>query len=180
MKSQILKLSIFLILWPFLLVSCEQPLSLPIESQQLGCYFQYEYINHAWGYNHKGFTITPSGKVYAFDKATPWTFAKDNVISASALDSNIVASVKVDTLISTSDLARFQHLAFLAMYGKTSAPEQRGADMGAQICKIIVPGTGKPDYYTEIILSQTGDIEYHNLLQEASLIKDWLSGISLP
>ncbi len=181
MKNQIFKISVFLILSPWLLICCQDPVSVPIEAKQTNCYFQFEYINHAWGFSHGGFTITPSGKVYTFDKTTPWTFAVNSLLSFAALDSNINASVKRDTLIGSSDLAHYQTLAFIATSGVMSSPVLHGADMGAHLCKIIVPDPGgKPGVYREFILLQTGDTEFHNLTPEAALISDWLLGIRLP
>lgn len=180
MLNKILKAGILLLLTPWLLVACQVPMSNIIEPQQVDCYFQYEYVNHAWGFNHGGFTITPAGEVYTFDKTTPWTFADNNLIPISAFKNNISASAKRDTLISHSEVVHYQQLAFIAIIGKMSTPEQQGADMGGLVCKIIVPDTTSTNNYREIILSQTGDIEFHNLSPEAGLIKDWLAKIRLP
>ena len=49
----------------------------------------------------------------------------------------------------------------------------RGADMGANICKIIVPDS--INSYREVILSHSGDVEFHNLATEASVIAAWLT-----
>jgi len=165
------------ILISLLWVSCNEPL---IELKKVDCYFQYEYLNHAWGYSHGGFTITPTGEVYVFDKTTPWVFAKDNILSSASMMANLQSSVKRDTLIHESDLEYFQQLAYIAKSGVTSPPVLRGADMGAILCKIIIPDPADPTNYREIILRQTGDTEYHNLTHEAGVISDWLVKIHLP
>jgi len=147
-----------------------------MEVKQIDCYFQYEYVNYAWGFNHRGFTITPAGEVYLFDKTTPWIFAENNELPFSTLLKNISASVKKDTLISQKDMELLQQYAAYASVGKMSTPVVQGADIGALVCKIIVPDpTNPPNNYREVILTQTGDVETHNLSADASVIADWLS-----
>lgn len=153
--------------------SCNEKLP---EIKQEGCYFQYEYVNYAWGFSHSGFTITPSGEVYTFDKNTIWVFAQKDRLSISDLQKNIAASVKVDTLIIKSDIDRYQQLALSAMSGTLSKAVSQGADMGGISCKIIVPDSSDPqNSYREVLLTVSGDFEQHNLAPEAAVIADWLS-----
>ena len=44
-----------LMLFQLVLVSCNDTL---LEEKQVACYFQYEYVNYAWGFGHSGFTGT--------------------------------------------------------------------------------------------------------------------------
>lgn len=171
-----LNISIFLILLS--VGSCQQ---VQVDQNKIDCYFQFEYVNHAWGFNHSGFYITPAGEMYTYDKTTPWIFAENNQIKRSDLLTNIGVSVKLDTLIGSVDLAHYQYLALIALDGKMSDLQMRGADMGVHLCKIIVPDSGgSPNDYREIILSQTGDTETHNLTPEAFMITEWLVGIHTP
>lgn len=169
---------LLLFLGQLLLISCNEKL---YESKQaVNCYFQYEYVNYAWGFNHSGFTITPAGEVFSFDKTTPWVFAENNKISLSALKSNIGASVKRDTLISETEIEHYQQLAISAATGKLSNPISRGADMGEIICKIIVPDTSDlQGEYREVILTETGDFDQHNLSPEAPVIAAWIKQIGV-
>jgi len=174
MSHKIFNICILLFFTSLLLGSClTAPYEIPLS--KVDCYFQYEYINHAWGFNHFGFTITPSGEMYTFDKTTPWVFAENNQLSLTVLRNNIKASVKKDTLIGFKDMDNLEHLALLAMAGKMSDPVLQGADMGLTICKILVPDpSNPPNGYREVILSQTGDIEFHNLAPQAAVIAAWL------
>ena len=177
MLPKMRKTWIMLFLTPLFAVSCLESQYEVIVSRA-DCYFQYEYVNYAWGFNHYGFTITPTGEMYTFDKTTPWVFAENNQLSLAALRNNIKASVKKDTLIGFTELDYSQHLVLLAMAGKMSDTIRRGADMGETICKIIVPDpTYHPAGYREVILSQTGDTEFHNLAPQAALLAAWLTGI---
>ncbi|HEY3390824.1 MAG TPA: hypothetical protein VGK38_14700, partial [Prolixibacteraceae bacterium] len=128
---------------------------------------------YAWGYNHSGFTITPEGEVFSFDKSTPWVFAENDKLSLSDLRKNIASSTKVDTLISSAEVEHYQQLANSAMSGKLTDPAMHGADMGERICKIIVPDP--VNGYREIILTENGDFERHNLSPEAAVIASWLT-----
>jgi hypothetical protein len=61
-----------------------------------------------------------------------------------------------------------------------SEPVQRGADMGAIICKIIIPEPSDPkNIWHEVILAKTGDIEQHNLAPEATVIAQWLTNLPI-
>jgi len=93
---------------------------------------------------------------------------------------NISLSVKVDTLISKTDLQSYLTLAAIAKSGAISTPVSRGADMGAMVCKVFAPNESDPlKVYDEIILTQTGDWEKHNLKSEAAVIADWLKNLHL-
>jgi len=171
------KLSIILIMLPLLFVSCDEK---QLNETLVGCYFQYEYVNYAWGFSHSGFTITPDGEVFSFDKSTPWAFADNNKLTLLDLRKNIAASVKVDTLITKTDIEHYTQLAFLAMSGKLSDTVSRGADMGERICKIIVPDASDlQNGYREIILTEDGDFERHNLSPDAVTIAEWLSKLRI-
>lgn len=171
------KIYILLFLIPLLLVSCVEK---QLDVKVAGCYFQYEYVNHAWGFNHGGFTISPSGEVFSFDKTTPWVFAVNGKILSAELKKNLEASVKVDTLIKSTDIDYYQHLASYAMSGKLSDHVMHGADMGERICKIIIPDSIDPQgSYLEVILTEDGDFEFHNLSPEAAVIAEWLTKIHL-
>lgn len=169
---------LFLFLVPIFLTSCTEKM---YEMTQEGCFFQYEYVNYAWGFSHSGFTITPSGEVYTFDKNTAWVFAQKDRLSMADLKKNIAASVKADTLIAKTDIDRYQQLALSAMSGTLSTAVSQGADMGGFICKIIVPDSSDPqNTYREVILTESGDFEQHNLAPEATIIAGWLIKLQLP
>jgi len=157
---------------PLLFVSCitEQLEESPVEG-----YFQVEYINYAWAYNHSGFTVTPQGEILSFDKTTTWTFAENGVILTDSLNKNLDASVKLDTLIGQGEMEIYKKLAVDAVSGKLSEPIQVGADMGACLWKIIIPEKENALHYREILLNQTGDFEKHNLAPEAEIITAWLT-----
>jgi hypothetical protein len=166
---------LILFLLQLLMLSCIE--KLPESNQVVDCYFQYEYINHAWGFSHSGFTVTPSGEVFSFDKSTPWVFAEKEKLSSADLKKNIEASLKIDTLVSKADIDRYQELAFYAVSGKLSEPVMRGADMGELICKIIIPDTSDPTgRYREVLLTENGDFDQYNLSPEAAVIAAWITG----
>jgi len=170
MNQKIIKIAILLFFSNLLAWSCHDPL---IEVKSGSYYFQYEYINHAWGFNHFGFIITPAGEMYTYNSKTPWAFSENGLLSADSLRNNLKASLKKDTTINTTEMESYQRLATSVISGKISEHLIRGADMGANICKIIVPDS--INSYREVILSHSGDVEFHNLATEASVIAAWLT-----
>ena len=169
------KIIAFLLLLPFFQASCEKE---QIENSPVDGYFQFEYVNYAWGFNHSGFTITPKGEVFSFSKTTPWIFAENEVISFESFQKNLAASFKIDTIISNTELDLYKKLAASALSGNLSDSLQVGADMGATICKMIIPDNDNKSNYREYILTQTGDWEKHNLAPEAATIANWLTKLN--
>ena len=146
----------------------------------VNCYFQYEYVNYAWGFQHSGFTITPEGEVYSFSKSTPWVFPKEGKLSMADLKKNIAASVKVDTIINNSDLEYYKKLASAASLGNLSLPVSQGADMGSHECSVLIPDpNGTESSYLKVVLSENGDVEQHNLAPEAAVIAAWLENLGI-
>ncbi len=143
------------------------------------CYFQYEYVNYAWGYQHSGFTITPAGEVYTFNRLTPWVFSKDSKISTADIRKNIVASVKMDTLISNSDISHYVKLALSASNGGLSQPVMQGADGGSYGCSVFIPEQDNTGSYRQVILTESGDWEQHNLAPEAAVLARWLTNLRI-
>ena len=170
----------FLVLVSLMTSSCTDKLTDNTGSTDRNYYFQYEYSNYAWGSNHSGFTVTPSGEVYKFNTTTSWVFAQNGKISSTDLLKNISLSIKADMLISKTEMQSYFALASIAKTGALSTPVSRGADMGAMVCKVFVPNDSDPQkVYDELILSQTGDSEMHNLKQEAAVLADWLTSLHL-
>lgn len=167
------RIAVLIILLQVFLASCDEN---HLDEIQSGCYFQYEYVNYAWGFSHAGFTITSEGEVFSFDESTPWVFAENGKLSLSALRKNIKASVQVDTLIGVTEMEHSNQLAISAISGKLTEPVSGGADMGLRICKIIIPDTTDPlNGYREVILTENGDFERHNPSPEAAVIASWLT-----
>ena len=78
-------------------------------------------------------------------------------------------------MISNTDMLNYQRHASYTIEGKVSEMVMRGADMGARICKIIIPDSANPlKSYHEIILTHRGDTEFQNLTPKAAVIAAWL------
>lgn len=143
------------------------------------CYFQYEYVNYALGYQHSGFTITPAGEVYTFNRLTPWVFSTETKISSADLKKNIALSVKADTLIAISDIIYYMKLALPASDGGLSQPVSQGADMGSLGCSVFIPEQDNTGSYRQVILNESGDWEQHNLAPEAGVLTQWLTNLRI-
>ena len=142
-------------------------------------YFQFEFIKYENEFNHHGFTVAPRGEIYSFDKRTPWTFAENNIIHKESLLGNLTASSLIGTHIKPEELEVYFKLVSNVVGEKLSEPVNNGDGNGAVIRKIIIPDKENPSIYREYLLSQTGDIEKHNLAPAAEIISEWLNKIWL-
>ena len=161
----------------FLLGSCEKS-DLQIKPNQVA-YFEYEYINYAWGYQHAGWIIDNSGKVLGYNLPDAWTFPDSaGFISETDLEMNLSQTDTVyNHQISTLELDQQINLIPGAAKGKLSEKKSIMADAGGwgYWCYIW---DNERDKYKKVLLDQKGDLEQTNLSAEAHILVSWLKQVS--
>ncbi len=156
--------------------ACEQ-IATKISLDQVA-FFEYEYINHAWGYQHGGWIIDNSGEVLGYSLPNEWTFPDSTgYISEADLEKNLSQS---DTIynyqIGTSELDRKIRLISGAAKGRLSEKMNVMADAGgwSYYCYIWDDSKNK---YQRILLDLKGDFEQFNMSAEALSLVIWLREI---
>lgn len=139
--------------------------------------FQFEFVNHAWGYHHRGWLIDSSGNVYCYDAPENWNFGdSEGIITESEMSSNLQATSSVCTNVSTEVLlSRFQ-LIDGASKGELSDPVNEMYDAGVSAYFGFVYDPDK-QVYTRVLLKQTGDFAISNTSREAILLYHWLNQV---
>ncbi len=142
--------------------------------------FQYEHINHAWGYQHTGLLIDSSGNVYyRYKLPENWINCDSlDIISASDMDKNILGIDSIWLKIDKKELYSKFKLVDKASGGQLSQPVHSAEDAGISVYSgfIFNPMT---DSYKKIVLKQVGDFRISNNTIEAEELYRWLELINI-
>ncbi|GAB5527154.1 MAG: hypothetical protein Roseis2KO_50260 [Roseivirga sp.] len=164
-----------------MLFSCEQsqdeaPTEQPELPAELAVLFQYEYINWAWGYQHRGWFIDNHGNRRKFDvsESGGWKNTdNDGYISKEDLTSSLAKATEVSQQIPLSVIVQHEQLIPGTVDGDLSEPENGGADMGA-FAYFCYAWDEERQLYKKQLLSVEGDWSQHNTSQEAVALTKWL------
>ncbi len=170
------KLNLFVFILPFLLsASCVHE-GIATAPDQMTIYFQFEYVNHAWTYQHQGFIIDQAGNVYDYDQPENWVWPEDNKINRQNFESNLAQAEVRLSLLDESDLRTMEIMALQARHGELTEPNYVMADAGAEIYAIYVAEKDSPTL-TKYLLQQRGDLYQKNTSPASDHLTEWLIGI---
>jgi hypothetical protein len=140
--------------------------------------FQYEYINHASGYNHEGFFIDDEGNIMTYKNPEGWNFRdQNNNFTEARLDENISRCTKSDIKISREELARFSSYIDNIALSKVTKVKNIGADAGTSvfICYDLDEDNG---VYKGSLIRMEGDLSCENLNFYSKKVTLWLKDIN--
>ncbi len=141
-------------------------------------YFQYEYINHAWGYQHYGWLVDSSGNVHCYDKPEDWILTDSlRQISGTDLNRNLLSADSVCYTLDEEVLESKIKLIEAASRGKISEPVHEMYDAGVGIYWAFIYNS-KDDVYKKILLKQAGDFRIDNSSPEARTLYEWLESVN--
>ena len=171
MKTKLFSLLIILIL-----MGCEKENEyIPNPDQEI--FFQLEYINYAWSYQHSGWMIDSSGAVRGFKLPKTWTFIDSNgFISSIDMKKNIEQMDTVFTKIEKDSLSKYVSKILNASKGKITEPKTEMFDAGSSLFSAFIYDS-KLKKYKQVIIKQTGDLFIDNLSIEANEIYNWMTNI---
>ena len=155
------------------LTGCEEKPAEGIPEEQL-VFFQYEYINHAWGYMHNGWLIDSTGSVYCYEQ--PEYYAKADsmgYVNLEDLDRMISEYDTVCYVIEPSTLRSNAELIAPAAEGELSLPDNRMADAGIRSYYAYLYDSDTQKY-KRVLLLQEGDWEIINQSAAANDLADWM------
>lgn len=141
-------------------------------------YFQFEYMNHAWGYQHYGWLVDSSGNVNCYNKPGNWIHADSFLlISKAAMESNVLATDSVCYVISEEVFKSKMHLINGASRGKVTEPVHEMYDAGVGIYSAYIYNSERK-VYKKIVLKQHGDYRIDNYAPEAKDLYKWMESIN--
>lgn len=140
-------------------------------------YFEYHFINHAWGYQDFGWLVDSEGNIRAFEHPDGYNLASHgDILSLEQLEYNLAQADSIIEEISKSELEKKQDLIPGAAEGEISDFQRHGADMGMGVfsCYKYDP---QEDAYQYVLLSASGDHQQFNRSTEAEKLVKWLKGL---
>lgn len=140
--------------------------------------FHYEYVNHAWGYQHQGWIIDSAGEVHCYKSPKNWHNCDSiGLIDESLLESNLLQTDSVCFTVEKTELTQMISLIEEASKGEKLEPQQKRYDSGVQVYKAYMLNT-VTNKYESVLLKQTGDYLIENNSQAAEELYNWLYTIN--
>ncbi|MEN8202001.1 MAG: hypothetical protein ABFS28_05345 [Bacteroidota bacterium] len=140
-------------------------------------FFEYHYINHAWGYQDHGWLIDREGTIRRFELPMDYNLGTHgDYLSLEQLEHNLGQADSVCGEIGKTVFDQKTDLIPAASEGEIEDIQWRGADMGMGIfsCYRYDPAE---DAYQYVLLSASGDYLQNNLSTEAEDLAKWLKGL---
>ena len=161
----------------FLLWACEKQEYDAPEEQPV--YFEYHYINYAWGFQENGWLIDQEGNIRSFiDPVDYRQGLKGAYLSLEDLEHNLGLTDSIIGTLDDGELEKYLHYIPAAADGKIGISRSNAADAGSSVlsCYLYNP---EMNAYQYVFLAQSGDWEQFNLSREAEKLVDWLSGFGV-
>jgi len=138
--------------------------------------FQFEYINYAWGKQHRGFLITSDGTKYSYNNPENWVFQENNQIKAEDFLNNLSACTN-DGKVDVSELNRMKALVLKVDENQLTEPKNTMYDAGSESYSFYIKDAIKGTY-RQITLLNRGDWSQENKDNDAQEIANWLVGLN--
>ena len=141
-------------------------------------FFQFDYINYAWGRMHQGWILDSSGNFHTYDEPENWIFPDStDVITERAMQENLSKTQLGSKVVSTSELKQKIALIVKASKGKISEPENRMADAGILSYNAFIYDAENKEYKV-VVLHQWGEWVKVNDAPEANELYEWLKNLN--
>jgi hypothetical protein len=155
-----------------LAMGCERP--------ECGCpgdqpvYFQYRYVNYAWGYQERGWLIDNQGKVRYFESPEGFRLPDSTgLISWEDMKYNLALTDSVITTVGEEELNEYIAYIPAAAAGEIGPKNNIAADAGGSVLSCYLYDQ-EADAYRYVFLAMSGDWEQFNLSAEAGILVEWL------
>jgi hypothetical protein len=146
-------------------------------SEKQSIFFEFEYINYAWGYQHHGFLIDKDGNVLTYKNPESWNFPdNDFTLTENQVAENIASCVNSGNKISKEELNKYSNYIRNISSTKVTALKNVSADAGSTkyICYQFSENTG---IYKGYIIKQDGDFTCENLNFYSKKVASWMKDI---
>ena len=142
-------------------------------------FFEYHYINYAWGFQENGWLIDQEGNIRSFNNPADYRQGlKGATLSLEDLEHNLGLTDSIIGNLDDGDLEKYIHYIPAAAEGEIGLSRSIAADAGSSVlsCYLYDP---EMNAYQYVFLAQSGDWEQFNLSREAEKLVDWLSDFGI-
>jgi hypothetical protein len=149
-----------------------------IISDKQAILFQLEYVNYAWGYQHKGFIIDNEGNVLTYSNPEDWNFPDNNfTLNESQVADNINKCFQTSKKIPKEELHKYTNYIKNIASSKITALKNVAADAGSLefICYQFSESTGT---YKGSLIKMEGDFTCENLNFYSKKVVAWMKDIN--
>jgi len=154
------------------LVACEKEVYNAPEDQPF--YFEYHYINYAWGFQENGWLIDREGNIRSFSQPEDYRLGLIGAfLSLEDLEHNLGLTDSIVGTVEVGELKKYKNYIPAAADGEIGEASSIAADAGTSVlsCYMYDP---EMNAYQYVFLAQSGDWEQFNLSGDAEKIVDWL------
>lgn len=140
--------------------------------------FQLEYINYAWGYQHRGYIIDLDGNVLTYNNPEEWNFPdNDFSISERQVAENIARCKHSGKKIIKEELLKYTNYIKNIALSKVTALKNVAADAGSLefICYQYSESTGM---YKGYIIKTEGNFTSENLNFFSKKTAAWMRSLN--
>ena len=139
--------------------------------------FEYEYINHAWLYTHKGWMMDEEGNVRGFKLPEEWNNPDEKgYITKQELVDNLEQADTLYTTVDESDLLNHFNNRFDMQGAITDTSDVIMADAGIGTLYVYV-WDEEVEKYEKVLLASKGDLSVTNMNSSAKSAVSWLVDI---
>ncbi len=167
------KLKLLLLVLPFLWNSACTNTNEVTEQLGTTVYFQFEYVNHAWGYAHQGFIIDQAGNIYEYSQPENWNWPSEDKISRDLFNANLKKAEVRLAEIKLNELRQMEIKALSAKNGSLSEAKHVMADAGVESYAIYLTDEDSGEL-TRYLLQNRGDFYQKNTSKASDEIVSWL------
>jgi hypothetical protein len=139
--------------------------------------FEMEYVNFAWGHQHRGFYVDSDGGVWTYDvSGTPWEPARHDAYTLEELEAKYGSRREPLTTVPARKIEEMRRLIESASRGGLTEPVGNCADFGS-ITYRAFEYDADGSLYRPVLLYQAGDVALKNTSLSAARITGWLMEI---
>jgi hypothetical protein len=166
---------LFILFLPLILSGCRKG---TVVSNDQAIFFQFDYVNYAWGYQHHGFIIDASGNVLVYENPEKWNFPDtDYNLSSEQVMENIAVCKPSGTKVSDEELKKYAGYINNIASSKVTALKNVAEDAGSSefICYRY---SAENSMYKGSLIKMEGDFTCENLNFYSKKVVAWMEQIN--
>lgn len=149
-----------------------------VPEQRVAC--EVSHVNGAWGYQHLGVYIDPTGAIGEFNysaEGSQWTPNRGEQMTEGDLRDRYRPGRRVIGKVCPDQMAWLRNQLNIVRYSPSSKPTHGSSDGGVQYTQCwMFESDGDPGQH--ILLRETGDIESRNLAEAAPALANWIEAVA--